>query len=310
MKIIGSKKVFCIAVMSVFFNLLFLGCYSTVSEVHDYLEQSAVSRIDYPEYHLLDSAFRYTSQEGRRAFFDGWLYESDSLRGLKYPEDSIRQIVSELFVNIYKPDTTSFQDFIDQTRKMPENQKFGMDDDQLINFARNTTAFYRDAKFIVVQSVVPYLVYSDNDFAKLGNGFASDSKVKKIRKDSVNNFSPIVSYYDKQVLVLTRKYEDILNEFLSKSDSGSKSKNDEADFPMEHMKRAFLMPAIEIATEHWGNGWHYITFPEVFSIQFNESFSNAIINFRSTWNSGGEAKYEKENGKWIQKEYNPHTWIE
>jgi hypothetical protein len=311
MKAIKSRKSFFL-VLTICFYFLFFGCYSSssISKVHDSTEQNANSQINSPEYHLLDSAFRDSSREGRRAFFNGWLHESDSLRSLKYPEDSIRQMISELFVDIYKPDTTSFQDFIEQTRKMPKDQNDGMDGDKLINFARNTTGFYRDAKFIVVQSVVPFLIYSDNDFAKLAGSFSSNDKVNQIKKDSVTDFAPIVSYYDKQVLILTKKYEDILNEYLLNSIFGNKKKFDEADFRLVHTKRAFLLPGIEIATEHWGNGWHYITFPEVFNIQFNQSFSKAIINFRSAWNGGGDAKYEKQNGKWIQKEYSPNTWIE
>ncbi len=311
MNAIKSRKAFYIEI-TICFYFLFLSCYSSgsISKVHDSPEKNASSRINYPEYHLLDSAFRDTSREGRRAFFNGWLHESDSLRSLKYPEDSIRQTISELFVEIYKPDTTSFQEFIEQTKKMPKDQKGGIDDDKLIGFARNTTGFYRDAKFIVIQSVVPFLIYSDNDFAKLGGSFSTSDKVKHFYKDSVTNFAPIVSYYDKQVLILTKKYEDILNEYLLGSVFGSKKKFDETDFSMMHMKRAFLLPGIEIATEHWGNGWHYITFPEVFNIQFNQSFSKAIINFRSAWNGGGDAKYEKQNGKWLQKEYRPNTWIE
>ena len=61
---------------------------------------------------------------------------------------------------------------------------------------------------------------------------------------------------------------------------------------------------------HWGNGWHYVTFPEIEFIKFNDSFSKAVIRFRSRWNGGGEAKYENKNSNWIRVKYNPVAWVE
>jgi hypothetical protein len=273
------------------------------------------------EYMILDSAFCLKSKEKKTAFFNLWQAESDSLRN---SEDTTVRYLSDIktiFIDLYEPDTSTFKQYlaIADTMKIPDYNKIlgnkknqiSITKEQEINFTRNTTGFPRDAEYIVVQGDIEYRIYADSLFEQFTKDNFASNKIPSLCAGEINNFVPSIHYFDKKVVYCTRKYSLIFDAFFSCRFGSSKAASSKMVWDLSMAKRCCLMPQVEFSTHHWEHSkWHYITFPEIFSINFNSSMDRAKVDFRSSWNSGGSAIYQKENGRWVRKEYNPFTWIE
>jgi hypothetical protein len=118
------------------------------------------------------------------------------------------------------------------------------------------------------------------------------------------NFYPDVSFLDKKRLFLTQDYRMVLDQFILCPESRypEKLKTD--------LKRKFLQPEIELSLGHDGFFYHYITFPEIAMVAFDRNYCKAIVYFRTSFNTGGYAKYEKINSVWRRKEYTRESWIQ
>lgn len=71
-------------------------------------------------------------------------------------------------------------------------------------------------------------------------------------------------------------------------------------------KQKFINQYVQIYHGHWG-GWRFATDPTISTINFNKSFTKAIVHFSLVY-QGGEAIYEYENRKWVLRK-SELTWI-
>ena len=129
--------------------------------------------------------------------------------------------------------------------------------------------------------------------------------------DTVYHFRPAVNFQTPKTVVLTDRYDRILNVFLGSDHypfgkgnimSPAASKGESAK------RQAFLENCIKIWYGHWGGYWQLLSYPVVSSIVFDKSFKNALVNYQLIY-EGGYAYFKKINGIWTLMEAS-RTWIE
>lgn len=128
-------------------------------------------------------------------------------------------------------------------------------------------------------------------------------------EQTLTDFRPTIANQAVKILYLTDFYSRILNYFI-----GTEHINYECyGVPMapcseSYNRVSFLNQYLRIAAGHWGNSWHILTHPEVFSISFNPEMDSARVDFRIIY-QGGEAILIKQQEGWeLVDAY--LTWIE
>jgi len=130
------------------------------------------------------------------------------------------------------------------------------------------SGFYHGSRYVVVQTSMLFRADSVADI------------------DTVKEFFPAVSFSEAGVVYLTDEYRDCLTDFL------------QADSTWEGRQKRmeFLNLKTKVVPGHWF-GWHLVTHPEVFFIQFYENLTRARLYFRVIY-QGGEAEFHREDNGW------------
>ena len=144
----------------------------------------------------------------------------------------------------------------------------------------------------------------------LGN-FSPHNYFQNWMVDSIVNFRPFINCNGKTPIFLTKKYDEILNDFLGNEyiELGTGGIMNPARSKGESEKRkVFLENYIKIFHGHWGGYWQLLSYPEAESITFDKNMEYARVDFRLVY-EGGFAILKNEGGKWtlISSEL---TWIE
>jgi hypothetical protein len=231
----------------------------------------------------LEEAYTLQSDSLLNEFFSEWRNDGTVRNDAKYSKPEVKAAY-EIFQDLYKPD--------------------------LSDSSKSCYSVYSRAEFIVVQNHLRLYMMKDRD--SLLSGFHGFMDSILIKLDSVSDFRPDVHFADKKTLYLSKDYQIALDQFffsfLGADDEGYIYSD--SMFIIDKRKMAFLAPKIQVAPEHWGSGFYYVSFPEVERMIFNEDYTKARVSFRATYASGGYAYYEKEDSLWVQKEYNPRLWVE
>lgn len=151
------------------------------------------------------------------------------------------------------------------------------------------------SEYLVVQNEINYKIVSDSvDLDTIDAFYAGD--LEYILSGSISDFKPNIQVSNKKIVFLFNNYLKALESLFEQGRGG-------------WSKRAFLLPKIRVEPGHWGGYYHYVTFPEVHVIVFNESLSEARINYRATWHTGYYTIYEKGDSGWTRVE-DVFNWIE
>ncbi len=118
--------------------------------------------------------------------------------------------------------------------------------------------------------------------------------------NQISNIFTQVSFSDSQVLHLTSKLEEQLEDYLGSdfSEFGTPSIMTPAQAKGRSAQRLVAADTLlTIVPDHWGDGWHFISHPEISQILFNKDLNEAIVAFRIGY-EGGYADLKKENDSW------------
>lgn len=249
----------------------------------------------------MDSSLADSVRLSRRAFFEQWKLESDSICGSQDTGGGLSHEIRAVYEAALRFGFESDYDYLLKER------------DSLHYEARKDIPFEDKVEYLKsVGYVVPHFFVVENQIAY----FVKPAKTLKVLEafaDSIQGESGSykvanMACMDKnpmgqETLVLTQKYSTLLDAFMGVSrehrswfSSGS------------NLKAAFLEPAISVWPEHWGNGFHYESFPAIMSVVFNENRTLAILNVMSSFNGGGYYSLEKRDGVWKAITYK-RTWI-
>jgi hypothetical protein len=98
----------------------------------------------------------------------------------------------------------------------------------------------------------------------------------------------------RKVLYLDKTHERALTYFFSEIDGDSYTRRD-----YDEHKEMFLSEKMQLHHYHWGRGYHYISFPQVYIVIFNSDMDKAYIPmYRDRWNGGGSVEYQRQDGAW------------
>ncbi len=129
----------------------------------------------------------------------------------------------------------------------------------------------------------------------------------------INNFMPLISGNETQVLYLTEEYNSAINYFLGTDyipvglENSTENVVKVPALPAgESVARAaFLENHLKLFSGYW---WHIMTHPQVLQISFNGQMDQARVDFRLAY-EGGEVFLAKEGNDWKIEDYNM-TWVD
>lgn len=217
---------------------------------------------------LLTDAYRKHSTKMLFEFFDKWAEEVQSNEN-----DASNPYVTEahkVFSAFYQP--------------LNETGNMGWRNQEL----------YEDKHYFIVQGSlwrikqakeIPYDSEEFNTFPTL---------------DSAIEFHPPVHFEGRKIVYLTEGYKKLLDTFLGNTHTelGEYNIMQPAFSIGESQKRQkFFNRAALIFYGHWGGYWQYETYPEAYTIVFNQEMDRAKVLFRFIY-EGGYTILEKKNGEW------------
>jgi hypothetical protein len=115
-----------------------------------------------------------------------------------------------------------------------------------------------------------------------------------------SNFYPRINIPEKKVLHLTPKLKQDLDDFMGEdlSEFGTPSIMSTSQAQGRSAERLVATHKIlKIFPDHWGDGWHYISHPEISIILFDHEYTKALVAFRIVY-EGGYACLRKNNYNW------------
>lgn len=261
------------------------------------------------QYKRLDSAFISNSGELLDSFFNEWRKSTEIIQDNIVSNDSYRQLITKILVTFYRPDTIGLINYKSMIYKMKVEKRFHGTDEEFIK-EYNVYRFLGGLRYFVVQNSATYSIYPDAVFDRANFMSDNDRRLYEIKQDSIVGIdykdSPI---YDK-ILLYNDEYYKIFNEYIDAANRDILHNTIKEIGERQRKRINFVKEYIDLVPEHWGDGWHIMTFPYSYRININESQNKAHIEFRGSFNTGGEADLKLVEGKWAITNYNAFTWIE
>ena len=109
-----------------------------------------------------------------------------------------------------------------------------------------------------------------------------------------------------QVLVINKEYGTLLNDFMKTNVHVSYRERYSDTFFLG--KYPFWYPVISVVPHHWGDGFHFDSFPSILQAVFNKTHDTVMLNVMESFSSGGYYYLSKKNGKWKFVKYR-YGWI-
>jgi hypothetical protein len=267
-----------------------------VSQTASFCERN-VSEDIAEKYHILDSAFKLDNHKLKKDFFINWFEQSEQYANAYLVDNEYHRLMNFVLTDIYYPTTRTKRyydkfNIYDSLTKSMDSIKIQYD------------GCFMDAEYIIVQTKTKIKIYSDSVYHDM---FYREQwyNQETIFDTIIDRIFPDLNYFDKPILYLTDDYQSALDLFIVCPENYRSKETYKRD-----LKRIFLQPEIEISKYHDGVFYHYVTFPEINTMQLDESFSKAIVHFRSSFNTGGVAKYEKIDGFWSKIKYEKVRWVQ
>ena len=95
-------------------------------------------------------------------------------------------------------------------------------------------------------------------------------------------------------VVLNKEYNTLLNNFMKANVRESRSDR----YTIMPNKYPFWHPFINVIPEHWGDDYHFNSFPVIHNAVFNKAHDMVQLNVMQSFNSGSYYYLSKRSGKW------------
>ena len=268
---------------------------------------------------LLNKSYNEKSLELLCQFFDNWSNET-SISDSDYRElNDTSKAIYNVFKEFYKPTQLSRLSNSDWNDSVYLKSKYFIVQNSIDKILFTYKIYFTDSEIdSFATAKISFLYKADtlkkNELLKRENGklkkhiidafgpkYWQQYDSKSIIVDSLFRLYPLIDYSEIKPLILTSKYEKLMNEFLG-AKYGLK-KNIKKDY---QSRKEFLDNLI---TFHSGDyGWNLVTYPYVNSITFDKNMKYAKIEFE-IFRRGGIAILERKGNNWriIQIE---RTWVE
>ena len=97
-----------------------------------------------------------------------------------------------------------------------------------------------------------------------------------------------------RILVLNKEYNTLLNVFMKANVHESRQER----YTVKPNKYPFWYPFINVIPEHWGDDYHFSSFPVIDNAVFNKAHDMVQLNVKQSFNSGNYYYLSKRSGKW------------
>ena len=284
-----------------------------------------------PETKILEKAYKEKSTTKLKDFFIVWSQDVPPITDTNLLEfnDTIQQTY-KAFISFYKPHR------LDSIG----GSEWGNDIYKKVDFVIVQNAikiYFTDKVYYSAQETEEYIVdeinrkYFDKDSTRISmlerlknrdgtinehyfyffGPYSRENARDRILTDSIMDFRPVVRCDEKTPLFLTEKYNKIINSFLGNNYSPLGTggiMNPARSKGQSEKRKKFLENCVKIFHGHWGRYWQLYSYPQVYSITFDNDMKYARIDFRVVY-QGGEAFLKNENGVWTLIS-SKLTWIE
>ncbi len=244
----------------------------------------SLSALAQPQATLLRQSYTNRSVKGLKLFIDRWVAASSALNKTKKGKvndtlQALRGIYRDLLENRNR-DISFRKDYpsterpavyylvLDDQLRYSVVDSFGICPDE-------TTCMYELPRY---DGLSPLLHAADT--------------VERVLKP----WYPVLPDANAKVLLLTDQYHDLLEDFLRDRKEG-KLPGEKTIAGHQPCKVDFLQNYLPMVKRHWGEYWHYRSFPDIRRIILNRELTRALVEFKMT-SSGEAAYYIKENGNW------------
>ena len=95
-------------------------------------------------------------------------------------------------------------------------------------------------------------------------------------------------------VVLNKEYNTLLNNFMKANVHESRQER----YTVKPNKYPFWHPFINVIPEHWGDDYHFSSFPVIDNAVFNKAHDMVQLNVKQSFNSGNYYYLSKRSGKW------------
>lgn len=266
---------------------------------------------------LLLDAYRSKSSEKLERFFNKWVMESppvspDEMNRLN---DTVREVYL-VFQEFYNPLKIERIGGSEWGNNIYSNVKyFVMQDNIRVGFVDTL-----DKEALLMQRFIKISEKLHVSVDSVRKGYTTDRTMRKYfsfdwpeapKYGTLFGFRPRPIFQSPKTVMLSAKYDSILNGFLGNSHYplGTGNVMSPAISTGESSNRQkFLEHCIKIWYGHWGGYWQLYSYPYVSSITFDKTLNYALVNFRLVY-EGGYAYLKKLNNTWTLIEAG-RTWIE
>jgi hypothetical protein len=245
-------------------------------------------------YTKLNSAFLDKKTDLKKSFLTEWFEISRNLENNFESYNDTLKAIQQFFSAIFIPDLDTQKHYF-QKQIFSDNN---IVDKKIIQWS----ACFVKAEYFILKPYVKYAICPDTLINKLFN--CNYSQVPIFTYNTITCYFPDIKFQDKKKLYITQDYRAILDKFLLEP-----VKENYSYFYKSEDRRIFLSPEIELSKSHDGWFYHYEIFPLISKIYFNESFNIAVVEFASSFNTSGYAKFKFNCGSWILYEYKRVFWV-
>ena len=276
---------------------------------------------------MLEKAYKKKSTKKLKDFFYTWSNDVPPIADLELSEynDTIQQAYKS-FISFYKPHRLDSIEYSEWGNEMYKDVGFLIVQNTLkIYFTDKVFYSEEEKKEFVINEInrryfdrdsirISMIERLNNDSREINiffNWYSEEKIKKRILTDSIMNFRPSVFCNGKIPVFLNETYKEMINAFLGNKflplGAGGIMNPARAKGQSEKRKR-FLENYVKIFYGHWGGYWQLYSYPQAYSITFDNNMEYARINFRVVY-EGGEAFLKNENGVWTLIS-SKLTWIE
>ena len=164
-------------------------------------------------------------------------------------------------------------------------------DEALNRLSEDSSSIYNYAYFVQTLEVL-YVDTAVADMKELDkvNIFSIKREEWKEAKSACMEKTPM----GQRILVMNKEYNILLNDFMKANVRESRSDR----YTIMPNKYPFWHPFINVIPEHWGDDYHFSSFPVIDNAVFNKAHDMVQLNVKQSFNSGNYYYLSKRSGKW------------
>ena len=278
-----------------------------------------------------DTLLRDSMDDYRDHFFARWELTSDSLCGTIPADDSLAADLLAIYKAVLEFDAKrKYRYVLDEEEREKREDDLWNDSARREKVSKMMDAYFKalvenpDSMRVVEEKERAERERADSIYAVKIRAIPLDEALNRLSEDSssIYNYAYFVQtlevlYVDtavadmkeleeaksacmgktpmgQRILVMNKEYNILLNDFMKANVRESRSDR----YTIMPNKYPFWHPFINVIPEHWGDDYHFNSFPVIHNAVFNKAHDMVQLNVMQSFNSGSYYYLSKRSGKW------------